>query len=671
MMLFDTLELQRSDNLLRRFEEIHNYLYANDGLSPEQALEEMIKLLFLKIADERLGERRFAISDDEWGSLVATNRAEALQERIGGLFDLVKQDFRDIFDANDKIKLSLTALGWAVRTLQPISLLDSSGDAKGLAFQKFLANRDKAGRGQFFTPEPVIDFCVSMIQPKPDEIILDPACGSGGFLLSALRHVQRAHPHISTQKYIAQNLVGFDINAGIVRIAKMKLLLEARLGESGGANILCTNSLETSTQSLIESNSSVVQERGGFDVILANPPFGTTGKITNRQLLAQYELGRKWTQHNGTFHRSAEILNGQVTEVLFVERCLALLRTGGRMAIVLPNGHFENSSLGYLRSYIRQYAEVLAVVNLPQETFIPFGTGVKTSLLFLEKRQQPANPDHSIFFGKITKIGYQGNKNATPTYQKNTKGDIVKDAHNAPIVDEDFRSIAASYHRFQEGYQPQESNVFTLPSTALNGRFDYDFYAPENRSLIGLLQSRNAVRIAEIADIIREKSPKLAESNANLDYIELSDINTHSFEIINATQYAVHELPSRASYQIQTGDILTAVAGNSIGTRNHATALVLTEHDGCICTNGFRVLRNPSIDPYYLLYFLKTDLFLRQVMMMRTGAAIPSVSDTDFANILVYLPENSVIASIGERVRKAFELREAARREVESITLSF
>ncbi len=673
MMLFDALELQKSDNLLRRFEEIHNYLYANDGLSPEQALEEMIKLLFLKIADERAGGRHFAITDDEWGSLLATNKAEGLQERIGVLFDLVKQDFRDIFDASDKIKLSLTALGWAVRTLQPISLLDSSGDAKGLAFQKFLANRDKAGRGQFFTPEPVIDFCVNMIQPKPDEIILDPACGSGGFLLSALRHVQRTHPDVSAQEYIAQNLVGFDINTGIVRIAKMKLLLEANSGkgnEGGGVNIICTNSLETPVQSLIESSSPVVQKRGGFDIILANPPFGTTGKITNRQLLAEYELGRKWTQHDGAFHRSAEIVNGQVTEVLFVERCLALLRTGGRMAIVLPNGHFENSSLGYLRSYIRHHAEVLAVVNLPQETFIPFGTGVKTSLLFLEKRQHSAHSDHHIFFGKITKIGYHGNKNATPTYRKNTKGDTLKNADNTPIVDEDCSSIALSYHRFQEGLPPQESNVFTLPPATLNGRFDYDFYAPENRSLIERLQNRNAVRIAEIADIVREKSPKLAEPNATLEYIELSDINTHSFEIINATQYAVHELPSRASYQIQTGDILTAVAGNSIGTHNHATALVLPEHDGCICTNGFRVLRNPSIDPYYLLYFLKTDLFLRQVMMMRTGAAIPSVSDTDFANILVYLPENSVIASIGERIRKAFELREAARREVESITLS-
>jgi type I restriction enzyme M protein len=665
-------ELHKSDNLLRRFEEIHNHLYANDGLSPEQALEEMIKLLFLKIIDEHEPVRAFALDDDEWNSILATNRGEHLIERTNALFERVKHDFSDVFDSNDKIKLSLNALAWSVRALQPISLTDSANDAKGLAFQKFLASRDKTGRGQFFTPEPVIDFCVNIIRPEPHETVIDPACGSGGFLFSALNFVRRTYPH-STSDYALRNLVGYDINTGIARIAKMKLLLESsdsvlRGSVANAVSIFCANTLERSSDDLVRAHH-VAAERGGFDIVLANPPFGTTGKITNRQTLANYDLGRKWTQHEGTFHRTNEILSGQVTEILFVERCLSLLREGGRMAIVLPNGHFENSSLAHVRAYIKHHASILAVVNLPQETFIPFGTGVKTSLLFLQKCSNGAASERTIFFGKVTKTGYQGNKNATPVYKKDSHGSVLKDSNGDALVDEDFTPLAEAYHALQSGQQSHSPNAYTLDTASLNGRFDYDFYAPENRSLITLLERKNAVKLSEIATIVREKSPKLAEQDAQVEYIELSDINTHSFEIINTTNQAVHELPSRASYDVRKGDILTAVAGNSVGTSNHATALALAEHEGCICTNGFRILRNPRIDPYYLLFYLKIDIFLRQVFMLRTGAAIPSLSDSDFANILVHLPHNDVIASIAERVRTAFELRAAAREQLRGIVL--
>ena len=124
----------------------------------------------------------------------------------------------------------------------------------------------------------------------------------------------------------------------------------------------------------------------------------------------------------------------QNAEILFIERCLQLLKEGGRMAIVLPNGNFENPSLDYLRYYIKQKAKVLAIVNLPQETFIPFGTGVKTSLLFLEKDSENEKRQYPIFFGRVTKLGYQGNKNGTPIYQKDKFGQIIKDENSSTFV---------------------------------------------------------------------------------------------------------------------------------------------------------------------------------------------------------------------------------------------
>ena len=657
--LFD-IELSKEDNLLKRFEEIHDYIYANDGLSPQQTLEEFVKILFIKIFDENEKLKQFSVSSEEWNDIKSGKSVSSFFDRITALFDKTQKEYKDIFDTDDRIKLSQNALGFTVNKLQGISLLGSSQDAKGLAFQKFLSHHEKDGRGQFFTPEPVIDFCVSMMQPKPNETIIDPACGSGGFLMSALKYIQDNNPKLDTSKVVSQNIFGLDINRSIARIAKMKLLLEA----NGKTNILCTNSLED-----LDSIKLSLGQKNGFDLILTNPPFGA--KITQSSVLSKFDLGHKWGNHEKEFYKSKTVYANQNAEILFIERCLQLLKEGGRMAIVLPNGNFENPSLEYLRYYIKQKAKVLAIVNLPQETFIPYGTGVKTSLLFLEKDSKNEERQYPIFFGRVTKLGYQGNKNGTPLYQKDKYGQIIKDKNGQPILDEDFTTIIEAYKSFQKGKNVENDNAFSIQFNELNGRFDFDFYSPENRKMFSNLNNTKTVRLGDICEIVKVKSRKLKDPNLTVEYVELSDINTHSYEIINSTTHQVHELPSRASYEIEQGDIITAIAGNSVGTRKHATAFVTDEFAGSICTNGFRVLRNFQIDSYYLLYYLKSEMFLRQMFMYRTGAAIPNVSDIDLANIIIHLPDQKTIEDISNKMNKAFELREASKKQIESIELEF
>ena len=656
--LFDT-QLTKEDNLLKKFEEIHDYIYANDGLSPQQTLEEFVKILFIKIYDENDNLNQFTISSEEWNELKSGKLVHAISERITALFEQTKKAYRDIFDADDRIRISAMALGFTINKLQNISLLNSSQDAKGLAFQKFLSHHEKDGRGQFFTPEPVIDFCVAMMQPKPNEMIIDPACGSGGFLMSALRYLQQnTEGVLDVAKTVSENLFGSDINKSIARIAKMKLLLEA----NGKTNIHCVNSLED-----LDSLKLTLGHSDGFDLVLANPPFGA--KMTNPAVLSKFDLGYKWSNQNKEYHKTKAVYPNRNAEILFIERCLQLLKEGGRMAIVLPNGNFENPSLEYLRYYIKLKAKILAIVNLPQETFIPFGTGVKTSLLFLEKDTPNKDRQYPIFFGRITKLGYQGNKNGTPQYLKDKYGQVVKNELGQPALDEDFSEIVEAYKAFQSGKKVDANNSFSINYDELNGRFDYDFYSPENRKMFTKLDSGKSVRLGDICDIIKVKSKKLKDPNKTVEYVELSDINTHAYEIINSTIYQVHELPSRASYEIEDGDIVTAIAGNSVGTRKHATALVNKDFAGSICTNGFRVLRNFKIDTYYLLYFLKSDVFLKQMFMYRTGAAIPNVSDIDLANTLINLPDEKIMKDISSKMKKAFELRQESRNQIESIVL--
>ena len=652
MNLLIDIPLTKENNLLKIFEEIHDFIYSNDGLSPQQTLEEFVKILFIKIYDEITKTNLFKIDDDEWKNIKSGKNSSSYDKEILKLFELTKKTFINLFDIDERIKLSTISLAFTINKLQNTSILNSSQDAKGLAFQKFLSHHEKNNIGQFFTPEPIIDFCVNFIQPKPTDVIIDPACGSGAFLISYLNYIKKYNKDIDISFIVENQIYGVDINKSILRIANMKLILEANVN----TKMFCSNTLDD-----INSLKLLLDKFDGFDIILTNPPFGA--KITNSSVLNKFILGHKWKKNIKT----VEINSSQNVEILFIERCLDILKNGGIMAIVLPNGIFENPSLEYLRVFIKQNAKILAIINLPQETFIPYGTGIKTSILFLEKNKNCLNEDYQIFFGRITKLGYQGNKNGTPVYLKDNYGNIQYNQNGNPNVDEDFSNLIQTYHNFKKNKNINELNSFSISSKELKSRFDFDFYAPENRNLINKFNLTQTVKLGDVCEIVKFKSNKLKYLDSIVEYIELSDISTHSFEIINSTSYSVHDLPSRASYELKTGDIITSIAGNSVGTKKHATAFVTEEYNGAICTNGFRILRTIKINPFFLLYFLHSDLFLKQMFMYRTGATIPSVSDSDIHNIIINIPENSILEEIIQKVRNSFELRQKAKHELDSI----
>lgn len=635
------------DSPLKRFEDIHNYLYANEGLSEQQVLEEIVKILFIKYFDEQNTEYSFYAKESESGNSVD------FLKRINAIFENTKEIYKTYFDKKDTLKLSGQSLFFVVKKLQKVNFSESAKDANGLAFQKFLGRHAKGGRGQFFTPDPVIDFCVEIINPKPNEKIIDPACGTGGFLFSSLSHIKRNFKDEDISSYVKDYIFGIEINRKISQIAKIKFLIET----NSEPNIICENSLKSLKYIKFfagEENNIA----NSYDIVLTNPPFGTQGKITQREMLSNYDLGHKWDKYKDGYSKSHKVLKGQVPDVLFIEQCLNLLKPGGRLGIVLPNGHFENASMDYLREYIKDRAFVVGVVLLPQETFIPYGTGVKASLLFLQKKNGKAINNSQVFFSQINKLGYVGNKNGTSIYKKDKRGEVVLN-NGIKLIDEDFTESVHDYKNFLKSFSIKSDKSFSIDSNQLNSRIDYNYYLPTNRTLVTNLQKLKAVKLGEIANIVKTKSP-LLKQNTYVEYVELSDIYTKSFEIINSTTLLTAELPSRASYEIKTGDIITAVAGNSIGSQKHATAYVTQEYNKAVCTNGFRILRDSKINPYYLLYYLQSDLFLKQVFMLRTGAAIPAISDKDFSSILVYLPPKKEMDDIILSMEKSFQLRNEA-----------
>jgi type I restriction enzyme M protein len=198
-----------------------------------------------------------------------------------------------------------------------------------------------------------------------------------------------------------------------------------------------------------------------------------------------------------------------------------------------------------------------------------------------------------------------------------------------------------------------------------------EFYHPARRRIRDRLSESGAKTLGEVAEIVRRKSRKLSNPETIIRYIEISDVNAADGEIVSATRLRAHEAPSRASYDVHEGEIITAVAGNSTGTARHATAIVSLEYDGSIVTNGFRVLRAKEVDPYYLFMFLRSELFLSQIFRLRTGAAIPSVSDEDFRNILIPLPPKEAQLEMAARVKESLEMRRKARSLLQDFKIEF
>jgi type I restriction enzyme M protein len=342
------------------------------------------------------------------------------------------------------------------------------------------------------------------------------------------------------------------------------------------------------------------------------------------------------------------------------------------MAIVLPNGDFENSSLTYLRHYIKGIADVLAIIKLPQETFIPSGTGVKTSILFLRKKNGE-EVLKKVFFGQISKIGYSGNKNGSLVYKKDEHGNILKTPDGELKIDENISEVISAYIDYKKsGDLIEQEDIFTVDKNDINySRLDFEFYRPSYRKFEKKLLNKQALRLGDLIKIKKSKSDKLKQKDLTVRYVELSDISSQYNEIINATEQLVHELPSRASYELKEGEIITAVAGNSIGTNGHVSAYVTKDYDGCICTNGLRVFNVDSkkLNPFYLLYFLKSKYFLDQVYRFRTGAAIPSILDSDLLNIMILLPDIKEQERIGKIIQDGFIERKQYQERISSINI--
>ena len=373
--------------LIKTLEKCHATVWQGGKLNPSDAFDEVSKILFCKVHDEKKTKK----TDPYKFQIKTHENKHAVAQRIHDLYDLGKVTDPEVF--SEDIRLDDEILYNVVEHLQNLDINKIDLDSKGVAFERFMGDFFKGKMGQYFTPRNVVEFTVKMLQVQQSEKVLDPACGSGGFLLHAMEEIRKdaeanydGHEQYTYwHDFASRQLFGIEINEQIARVCKMNMIIH----DDGHTNVITGDSL---------SNMDNFKEDfrpNNFDVVLTNPPFGAKILKSEKDYLKTFDLGM-----NANKERLA-----QSTEVLFIERCLTFLKEKGRMGIVLPDGILTNSTLQYVRDYLMDKARIDAVVSIPQTAFSHYGAGVKCSILCVTKMAKTPK-DYDIFMAIADNVGY-------------------------------------------------------------------------------------------------------------------------------------------------------------------------------------------------------------------------------------------------------------------------
>ncbi len=504
----------------------HNIIRNNDKLSPEAAFDEISKILFIKIRYERNNSDSQIFSEKRFKTLKKNredyNKEMKIKEEkpfFQDLFDLTKQEFANdhLFDDNAKIEIRENSFEQIVKELEIYNLSTTSDDVKGIAFEKFLGKTFRGELGQFFTPRTIVDFMVSVLDPQEGELVCDPCCGSGGFLIKTFEYVrEKIEKDIERQKEaIKAEYYGDDydkmpvkkkqkIEAGVAQTFSYlneELNINNEKGRLRSLSFDCIYGTDANPRMARTAKMNMIMHGDGhggvhhhdgllnvngifenrFDIILTNPPFGArvekelkiseADRFTDEAKIAAYverygeEYKKALRQVNDNINKSLLSLykiDSSLTEVLFIERCLKLLKPGGRMGIVLPEGVLNNTNLQKARDFVEGKAKILLIVSIPQDVFIASGATVKPSLLFFKKFTEEEADAYS-------QIQNQAQLEGASKYQKeidNLREKLKLRGNEAPSKEEK-KAYRAKLKALQE---KTEAEVKTI----VKEKFDYE-----------------------------------------------------------------------------------------------------------------------------------------------------------------------------------------------------
>ena len=694
-------DLRPPRELKQVFQRCHNAIYRS-GQDSEDIAIDMVKIILAKYRDEQnAGDLcEFRCTPEEMANAPGQTVAAA---RVRHLFSQVINDHPDVFTETDIISIGDKNLCHVINELQIFKFIADDDveqvyDIIGTAFEVYVSSHLKGARGQFFTNRLVVEMMMSMLVPSEGDIIYDPACGSGGFLISSLRFVRdrilgSERSPASKQREInllRQRLFGTDISPRLVRVAKTNLVLNG----DGHSGIYRANSLNESDLREVQFPLSAHGQQPSL--ILTNPPFGASHELRerDRSVLRHFDLGHVWEPNNqGTFAKTDRLNSreGVPPETLFLEKCIRMLRPGGRMGIVIAKGILDNRDAIGARQYILENCYIRAIVNCHANTFAPFN-GTKACIIFLEKKEARGisrAENYQIFMAINKSVGQdsQGNE----IHQTNDNGEKIR-IDGQYVLDHDLDEIVASYAQFRNGSDIIYESAWTIPASRIvlsdELRMNPTRFAPQAEQAaarVNELSEQHGWRVERLGDFAnvfngpRFKRPFAAEGAAEGGSVirmytpkAFFEERAESVKLLDRNRASALQLRQLDVLTINRGDILivdSGTAGKLLGRVGMATE----EHDGQIANNNLiRVVISDPLERAYVYQFLRSSLGQDLLLSNVYGTNQDHIEPEDVKNIPIPFPSDAAsLDEISQGVTDLLGLRDRVRQLDQAVALEF
>lgn len=568
------------------FCEIRNYLAGKAiGITRDQSLmHEVVKCLFCKVNIIKLSPQDI---DNEQLSVLYRDA-----------FHQIKNKIQSIFSDDEEFLLDPDSIAFIDKILGQVDLNDPHNDPLSELYQTFVSSQVRASDGQFFTPTEAVKWIVDAIAPKKGEKIIDPACGAGSFLSFSARYLQA---NGSKPQDINKCIFGIEKDEYLSKLANTHIALTT-LSQS---NIICADSIERKNKEGISLPFSL---DGQFDVVLANPPFGSKIKIGSEDAKKDFDLAHSWKKDktSGQFIKTNKITTNPTPQILFLELCLKMLKPGGRMGIVIPESMLSSSSGGYVVQYLLENSNLNAVIGMPESLFKTSGKGgthTKTCLVIATKKTT-IKKNSTVFMAEAKWCGHDSRGSTIP--------------HNdLPIILENYRN-RKNEGLVRLGYMLKQSEIvdFILAPRYYNPEPAYTLKALENTHdllCIGDLVTRGLIEIKTGDEV-----GKLAYGTGDIPFIRTSDIS--NWEIKVDPKHGVSEeiyRQYRAKQDVQEGDIFMVKDGSYL----IGTCAFVSKYDKKIVYQShlykIRVIDKDFISPFLLLAALSSKPVIEQIQSKR------------------------------------------------------
>lgn len=573
------------------FKSIYYNLYSNSSTSrAERIVSDITKILLCKLISEQ--------DDIQDISLCSSKQ----------LLEMLKQKYPQSCEQYDNFSLSDNDIGTVLHSLSNISLLNAPSHIIGDAFQAIIGARIRGEKGQFFTPKELVECMVQIVNAKSKSVIIDPACGTGGFLLEAYTYAKSSDCVDET----SIRLIGIDKDRDMADMA----LATTEIVSHGNSVVFNRNSLE-----ILSPKSDLNYLLESADIILTNPPFGSKIGIVDESLLHLYEFGYNWTysESEQTWYKLNTLVKNQAPQVLFLELCIRLLKPGGKMAIVLPEGIFGNKSLGYIWAYLKKHGKVLGMIDCPRNTFQP-STDTKTNVLIYEKGGEFSE---EIMVAVAKSCGHD-------------KRGRVANMMNEPLPN-DFKIIAKTYMSVPHGKMWKQAKLMG------------NYFVP--RYLAEKSDCHNPDKYITIGDMIKmgylkRKSGREVGSEAygtgSIPFVRTSDII--NFEISSDPTNAVSEeiyQQFAPQQNLEIGDILFIADGRY---RIGKTAIITKYSVKSLIQSHIEILSLTDLapfSPYEFLYCLNSDEVQKQIRSLIFIQSTLGTLGNRIQEIAIHIPERT------------------------------